>query len=104
MRTWADYRRDVLPLIERYRDDESPQSLAETEKILEAMDEFRENVPIHNELLNILYETPSVSYLDRLRNSHEFEDDEFDQLLDVLRQSRSFEEANRRALEIMENS
>ncbi len=102
MRTWADYRDIVLPLLEQYRDDDSPRGLKDVERTLDAMDECREKVPIHRELLDILYEKPSVAYLDRVRKSHEFEDDEFDQLLDVLRQSRSFEEANRRATEIME--
>lgn len=104
MRAWAEYRKVVLPLIEQYRDDEFPQSLKHTEKTLESMGESLESVPIHRVILDSLYEKPSVRELDRLRNSHHFEDDEFDQILDVLRQSGSFEEANRRALEIMETS
>ncbi len=83
-RPWVRYRATVLALLERFRGDESPQSLKDAEAILEAMDEYRDRVPIHWALVDILYETPTLRVLDGLRNDDHLEDHALDQLIDAV--------------------
>lgn len=85
-------------MLEEYRRDDTNLSLACLNSFLTKMDEFSRNVRVHKAVLDLIWEKPTEKHLDRLPGRGIV--DEYDQLLDAIRVSGSFEEANTRAEEI----
>lgn len=83
--TWQRFQQLALPLLKLYRDDYI--TLHEV-----YFDEMNLNEPVVADIINWLYEKPMKKYLDA-ELSKGFKD-EYDQLVDVIEQSKSFEEAN----------
>ena len=85
-------------MLEQYRRDDTSVSLARLNSFLIKMDEYSRNVRIHKAVLDLIWEKPTEKGLDRLLRRGIV--DEYDQLLDAIRTSNSFEEANTQAEEI----
>lgn len=85
-------------MLERYRNDETWWGLRILDSFLIRMEEYSRNVRVHEAVVDLIWEKPSVKTLDRgLKRGIV---DEYDQLLNAIRTSDSFEEANERAEEI----
>ncbi len=100
---WKDYQSRVLPILEQYRNDELFETAEEAHKILDdiALELNCLNEYIHKEaLICWIYEKPTKEDLDEIMATGV--PDEYDQLLEIVKSSQSFQEANERSFMLLE--
>jgi len=88
---WKTYQSNILPLLQNYRNDILPDDMND-EDFIDYLKNFPVDEQIHKIIIDLIYEKPVKEDLDNLLKKgikHEY-----DQLIEVISTSKSFEEAN----------
>jgi hypothetical protein len=96
---WREYQAKILPLLKIYREDELPESIKSIDDFYEYVESLlKDKEAVHEVVLDLIDEKPIKEDLDSLLE--EGIKHEYDQLIETISNSDSFEEANKLANEL----